>query len=127
MNANELTIENGLAVKTEGKTLHRLTRGFAKLRGKKKDEDAEDIPPVPFKDMLKLNLPDWYLVIPGVVAAALIGVMFPALAVLLSGALGVSGCLCIRTCTLSPEECCNVVLLCEVIVPLICDYWVTIM
>ena len=84
-----------MAVKTGDKSFRRLTRGFAKLRGKKKDEDAEDIPPVPFKDMLKLNLPDWYLVIPGVVSASLIGVMFPALAVLLSGALGVSGCMCV--------------------------------
>jgi ABC-type multidrug transport system fused ATPase/permease subunit len=93
---NDLTIENGVAP-TDKKQSRRFTRGFAKLRGKKKDEDDASLPPVPVKDLVKLNLPDWYLVIPGVIAAGLIGMLFPMLAVVFSGALEVCWwvCLCV--------------------------------
>ena len=57
----------------------------------KTDEDEEPLIEVGTKDLLKLNIPDWFLVIPGIVASAIMGVLFPTIAILFSGVLDVSG------------------------------------
>ena len=51
-----------------------------------------DIPhrKVSFKELLKLNLPDWPLVLIGVILSALIGCLFPLMAILFSEVLRVS-------------------------------------
>ena len=65
-----------------------MSHFMSKVRFKKEEED-EDLPSVPWLELIKLNLPDWYLVIPGVLAAGAIGALFPCLAVIFSGALEV--------------------------------------
>ena len=66
-----------------------MSRFMSKIRFQKKEEGDEDLPSVPWLELIKLNLPDLYLVIPGVLAAAVIGALFPTLAVVFSGALEV--------------------------------------
>ena len=66
-----------------------MSRFMSKVRFQKKEEEDEDLPSVPWLELIKLNLPDWYLVIPGVLAAGAIGALFPCLAVVFSGALEV--------------------------------------
>lgn len=66
-----------------------VSRFMSKIRFRKKEEEDEDLPSVPWLELIKLNLPDWYLVIPGVLAAGSIGALFPCLAVIFSGALAV--------------------------------------
>ena len=85
--------EVGVAVAISSKKpkgLKRFTKNLNKMRGKKNDEDDKLLPPVPVKELIKLNLPDWHLVLVGVIAAGLVGALFPSLAVVLTGALGVS-------------------------------------
>lgn len=78
--------EDGTARK---RTSMGLSRFVEKIRFKKREEEDEALPSVPWLELLKLNLPDWYLAIPGVLAAGAIGALFPVLAVLFSGALEV--------------------------------------
>ena len=68
----------------------RLTSNGTSKNAKQLDE--ESLKPIPFKDLIKLNLPDWFLVIPGIICAAGIGIMFPLMAVLFSGFLEVMDC-----------------------------------
>jgi len=63
-------------------TLEKLVR-----RKKKK---TEDVPQISFLELLKLNIPDWPLVVLGVIGSAIIGVLFPMLAILFSGIIAVS-------------------------------------
>lgn len=67
-----------------------LSRFVEKIRFKKREEEDEALPSVPWLELLKLNLPDWYFAVPGVLAAGGIGALFPVLAVVFSGALEVS-------------------------------------
>ena len=82
-----------------------LSRFMEKIRFKKREEEDKELPPVPWKELLKLNLPDWYLVIPGVLSAGAIGALFPVLAVVFSGALEVRACICVCVCVLLPKWC----------------------
>ena len=52
--------------------------------------ETDDLAEVTFKELLKLNLPDWYYVVLGVIASALFGALFPSLSVLFSDLLGVT-------------------------------------
>ena len=60
--------------------------GLLGRRGKKKEEE---IPSISFTELLKLNAPDWYLVLTGVVFSAAIGVLFPVMAIIFSDVLQV--------------------------------------
>ena len=75
-------------------------------RGRNKMDDGEE----PFievgtKELFQLNVPDWFLVIPGIVASAIMGVLFPTIAILFSGVLEVSGtgigCLPLSPCVIA--------------------------
>ena len=50
----------------------------------------EKLPKVSFKELLKLNKPDWPLVLIGIVCSAVIGCLFPLMAILFSDVLRVS-------------------------------------
>ena len=56
------------------------------------DDEVEDpeLEQVKFHELLALNLPDWYLVLLGVICSALLGALFPLMAVVFSGFLDVS-------------------------------------
>ena len=43
-----------------------------------------------FAELLKLNKPDWLLVLVGVIGSAVLGILFPLLAILFSNVLAVS-------------------------------------
>lgn len=64
---------------------------FNRRRMSKTDEDEEPLIEVGTKELFKLNIPDWFLVIPGIVGSAIMGVLFPTIAILFSGVLDVSG------------------------------------
>lgn len=76
-------------VKMRPSTVRRLVRRRQKVR----EEDLKQ-KPVTFRELLKLNLPDWPLVLIGVIMSAIIGVLFPLQAILFSDILRVrsSGC-----------------------------------
>ena len=42
-----------------------------------------------FLDMLKLNIPDWHILVLGIIGSALIGALIPCISILLSEALEV--------------------------------------
>ena len=46
---------------------------------------------VKFKELLKLNRPDWPLVTVGIIVSGLVGALFPLMAILFSEMLEVSG------------------------------------
>ena len=52
----------------------------------------EKLPTLSFLELLKLNQPDWYLVLIGVIASAIIGALFPVMSILFSEVLRVSDC-----------------------------------
>lgn len=54
------------------------------------NNDEDPLVEVKFKELLKLNGPDWYLVVPGIIFAGIQGAMFPLMAILFSDVLGVS-------------------------------------
>ena len=54
------------------------------------DDEVEELEEVKFLELLALNLPDWYLVLLGVISSALLGALFPLMAVVFSGFLDVS-------------------------------------
>ena len=54
------------------------------------DSDEDPLVEIKFTELLKLNRPDWYLVVPGVIFAGIQGAMFPLMAILFSDVLGVS-------------------------------------
>lgn len=72
-------------VKMHSSTVRRLIR----RRHKVPDSDVQRRP-VSFKELLKLNVPDWPLVLIGVILSAIIGCLFPLMAVLFSEVLRVS-------------------------------------
>lgn len=76
---------------------------FSRRRAKPAD-DEDPLIDVSTKELLKLNIPDWFLVVPGVVGSAIIGVLFPTIAILFSGVLevrAVSLLACLRVCSSS--------------------------
>ena len=58
-----------------------------KTSRKKKDHDD---PEVSFLELLKLNKPDWYLVLVGVIGSAITGCLFPLMSVIFGSVLRVS-------------------------------------
>ena len=44
----------------------------------------EGVQEVSFRELVKLNLPDWYLLLMGIICSAIIGALFPILSVLFS-------------------------------------------
>lgn len=74
-------------VKLHPSTVRRLIR----RRHKVPEADAHH-KAVSFKELLKLNRPDWPLVLIGVILSAVIGCLFPLMAVLFSEVLRVSRC-----------------------------------
>ena len=50
----------------------------------------KEVPKVSFLELLKLNIPDWPLVLTGVIGSAIMGALFPLLAILFGGLLAVS-------------------------------------
>ena len=50
---------------------------------------AEGIQELSFKELIKLNFPDWYFVLIGIVCSAIIGALFPLMAILFSEVLRV--------------------------------------
>ena len=53
------------------------------------DDEVEELDQIKFLELLALNLPDWYLVVLGVLGSALLGALFPLMAVIFSGVLEV--------------------------------------
>ena len=49
------------------------------------DDEIKELTQTKFLDLLTLNLPDWYLVLLGVICEAIYGALFPFIAVLVSG------------------------------------------
>ena len=56
----------------------------------RKSKDAEEVPSVPYKKLLKLNIPDWPLVVVGIISSGLIGAFLPTIAIIFSEVLRVS-------------------------------------
>ena len=56
---------------------------------KPEESDADPLVEVTFIELLKLNIPDWYLVIVGVFCSTVLGALFPLMAILFSGLLEV--------------------------------------
>ena len=54
------------------------------------ETDEDPLVQVKFKELLKLNKPDWYLVIPGIIFTGIQGVVYVVLAVLFSELINVS-------------------------------------
>ena len=48
------------------------------------DNEIEELEQVKFLELLALNLPDWYLVLLGVICSALLGALFPLMAIIFS-------------------------------------------
>ena len=58
-------------------------------KAKTAESDADPLVEVTFTELLKLNIPDWYLVILGVFCSTVLGALFPLMAILFSGLLEV--------------------------------------
>lgn len=61
-----------------------------KMLGRRHRIKKEKVQRVPFTQLLKLNKPDWLLVLIGVLCSAVIGCLFPLMAILFSEVLRVS-------------------------------------
>ena len=62
---------------------------MTKMLGRRHRDKKEKVPKVPFRELLKLNKPDWYLVLLGIICSAIIGCLFPLMAILFSAVLEV--------------------------------------
>ena len=70
----------------------RKRRFLGLLHSPRKDaakDEVEELDHIKFHELLALNLPDWYLVLLGVICYALLGALFPFLASVFSGFLEV--------------------------------------
>ncbi len=67
--------------------MHHLGKPQHKVR----DTDTQAAWEVSFRELLALNKPDWPLIVIGVIMSAIVGVLFPLMAVLFSEVLRVSG------------------------------------
>lgn len=56
-----------------------------------KKEEKKAVPEVPFKELLKLNAPDWIFVLIGIIFSTANGTIFPLIAVPSSEILKVNG------------------------------------
>ena len=71
-----------------------------KMLGRRHRTKKEALPKLSLKELLKLNKPDWLLVLIGVVCSAVIGCLFPLMAILFSEVLRV-GLSLIQQCKMS--------------------------
>ena len=67
-----------------------------KMLGRRHRTKKEELPKVSFLQLLKLNRPDWLLVLIGVIGSAIIGCLFPLMAILFSEVLNVSELRCAK-------------------------------
>ena len=92
--AMHLIPEDELAEAEMGKKPEQRSSSLLELVHKSRRDSAsdevEEIDQIKFHELLALNLPDWYLVLLGVICAALLGALFPLKAIILSGFLVVS-------------------------------------
>lgn len=80
-------VEEGiLTTKQQG----RIARIYFKHKKEVEEEEGEELPQVSLIELLKLNIPDWYLVLPGVIFFGLMGALFPTLSILFSEVLRVN-------------------------------------
>ena len=74
---------------TTGKSKKGKKNGRKKSIEEELVSDADPLVSITFKELLKLNLPDWYLVVTGIIATGMLGVLFPLMSILFSGILEV--------------------------------------
>ena len=67
----------------EGKISRSRWSKWGKSKGQRKLEE-EGIQEVPFKELIKMNLPDWHFVLFGIIFSGVIGVLFPLISILFS-------------------------------------------
>ena len=84
-----LEVETGKKQKRRRSSLVELLHRSRK-DSRSADDEVEELEQVKFLELLVLNLPDWYLVLLGVICSALLGALFPLMAVIFSGFLDVS-------------------------------------
>uniref|UniRef100_A0A8D3C149 ATP-binding cassette, sub-family B (MDR/TAP), member 4 n=1 Tax=Scophthalmus maximus TaxID=52904 RepID=A0A8D3C149_SCOMX len=63
---------------------HTLTRMWKSDNDKDETEEDEDVPPVSFLKVLRLNLPEWPYIVVGTICAVINGAMQPAFAIIFS-------------------------------------------
>ena len=89
----QFTVEDELVeVETGKKQTKRRSSLIGLLRRSRKDsadDEIEELDQIKFRELLALNLPDWYLVLLGVICAGLLGALFPLMAIIFSGFLEV--------------------------------------
>ena len=89
----QFTPDYELVEAVPGKKRKRKRSSLVKLlprsRKDSTDGEAEEPQQLRFLELLALNLPDWYLVLLGVICASLLGALFPVMAVVFSGFLKV--------------------------------------
>lgn len=74
----------------EGGEVHIRRSTLRKMVGRRHRTKKEKIEKVSFMELIKLNKPDWPFVLIGVICSAVIGCLFPLMAILFSGVLAVS-------------------------------------
>lgn len=83
------TLEIPEEVTTKGKV--RRSRNLRQiLRRHKVPEADKELRRVTFRELLALNKPDWFLVVSGIIVSAIVGALFPLLAILFGEILRVS-------------------------------------
>lgn len=73
----------------EAGEIHHRRSTMTKMLRRRHRAKKEKLPKVPFKELLKLNRPDWLFVLMGVICSAIIGCLFPLMAILFSDVLEV--------------------------------------
>ena len=86
---------------------HRLKEWWDQRKHQQKLQ-AEEIQKVSWKELYKLNLPDWHLVFVGVIFSAILGAFYPLLSILFSEVLrvGQSSLLYPYDCQIRTLYCC---------------------
>ena len=84
-----MTFEEEEVEEEEEEGLSTRKRRSLLSRRQRKQKEKESLPPVSFLELLKLNIPDWYLVLIGIVCSALFGCLFPLMSILFSEVLRV--------------------------------------
>ena len=74
----------------ESGEVHIRRSTLTKMLGRRHRTKKEQLPKVSFMQLLRLNKPDWLLVLIGVICSAIIGCLFPLMAILFSEVLAVS-------------------------------------
>ena len=83
-----MTIKFDTAEDEDGEKVRR-----ASIKGLLKKDPEEAVRPVTFKELLRLNVPDWPFVLVGVLFSGALGTFFPIISILFSNILSVCECL----------------------------------